>query len=49
MATASLINPETGNVTEYSNDNEIVQFNIPNELITLTVAQSTSLLTGTVN
>ena len=49
MATASLINPETGNVTEYSNDNEIIQFNIPNELITLTVAQSTSLLTGTVN
>lgn len=48
-ATASLINQETGNITEYSNDNEIVQFNIPNEMISLSVAQSTSLLTGTVN
>lgn len=48
-STASLINPETGNITEYSNDNEIVQFNIPNELIELSVAQSSSLLTGTVN
>ena len=48
-STASLINKETGNITEYSNDNEIVQFNIPNELITLSVAQSSSLLTGTGN
>lgn len=48
-STASLINKETGNVTEYSNDNEIVQFNIPNELISLSVAQATSLLTGTGN
>lgn len=48
-STASLINKETGNITEYSNDNEIVQFNIPNELIELSVAQASSLLTGTGN
>jgi hypothetical protein len=48
-STASLINKETGNITEYSNDNEIVQFNIPNELIELSVEQATSLLTGTGN
>lgn len=45
-AAAGLINKETGNITEYSNDNEIVQFTIPNELINLSVAQSSSLLTG---
>jgi len=43
----TLINSDTGNITEYSNDNEIVQFTIPNELINLSVAQSSSLLTGT--
>lgn len=41
----SLIDPETGNITEYTNDNEIVQFNIPNEEIELTVAYDSSLLT----
>jgi hypothetical protein len=46
-STETLINSDTGNITEYSNDNEIVQFTIPNELINLTVAQSSSLLTGT--
>ena len=46
-STLSLINRETGNITEYSNDNEIVQFNIPNELIELSVEQASSLLTGT--
>jgi hypothetical protein len=46
-AAATLIDPETGNITNYSNDNEIVQFNIPNELIELRVAQNSSLLTGT--
>jgi hypothetical protein len=46
-ATKSLIDPETGNITNYSNDNEIVQFNIPNETIKLSVAQASSLLTGT--
>lgn len=46
-AAASLIDPETGNITNYSNDNEIVQFNIPNEMINLSVAQYSSLLTGT--
>lgn len=48
-SSASLINRDTGNITEYSNDNEIVQFNIPNELINLSVAQASSLLTGTGN
>lgn len=42
----TLINGDTGNITEYTNDNEIVQFTIPNELINLSVAQSSSLLTG---
>ena len=46
-ATRNIIDPATGNVTNYSNDNEIVQFNIPNEKIELYVAQSSSLLTGT--
>lgn len=40
-----LIDPETGNITNYTNDNEIVQFNIPNELINLSVAYDSSLLT----
>ena len=40
-----LIDPDTGNITNYSNDNEIVQFNIPNELINLKVAYDSSLLT----
>jgi len=44
---ATLIDPVTGNITNYSNDNEIVQFNIPNEMINLSVAQYSSLLTGT--
>lgn len=48
-STASLINKDTGNITEYSNDNEIVQFNIPNEMIELSIAQASSLLTGTGN
>lgn len=43
--TLALIDPETGNVTKYTNDNEIVQFNIPNEAIELTVAYDSSLLT----
>lgn len=46
-STASLIDPETGNITEYSNSNEIVQFNIPNELINISVAQYTSLVSST--
>lgn len=46
-AAATLIDPDTGNITNYSNDNEIVQFNIPNEMINLSVAQYSSLLTGT--
>ena len=46
-AAATLIDPVTGNITNYSNDNEIVQFNIPNEMINLSVAQYSSLLTGT--
>ena len=46
-ATKNIIDPVTGNVTNYSNDNEIVQFNIPNEKIELYVEQSSSLLTGT--
>jgi hypothetical protein len=41
----ALIDPETGNITGYTNDNEIVQFNIPNEEIELTVAYDSSLLT----
>jgi hypothetical protein len=41
----ALIDPDTGNVTHYTNDNEIVQFNIPNEEIELTVAYDSSLLT----
>ncbi|WP_173468438.1 hypothetical protein [Fibrobacter succinogenes] len=41
----ALIDPETGNITNYTNDNEIVQFNIPNEEIELTVAYESSLLT----
>lgn len=41
----SLIDPDTGNITGYTNDNEIVQFNIPNEEIELTVAYDSSLLT----
>lgn len=41
----ALIDPETGNVTGYTNDNEIVQFNIPSEEIELTVAYDSSLLT----
>jgi hypothetical protein len=41
----ALIDPETGNVTNYTNDNEIVQFNIPNEEIELTVAYDSSLRT----
>ena len=40
-----LIDPETGNITGYTNDNEIVQFSIPNEQIELTVAYDSSLLT----
>ena len=47
IAASALIDPETGNILHYSNDNEIVQFNIPNELIELRVAQNSSLLTGT--
>ena len=43
--TRALIDPETGNVTNYTNDNEIVQFNIPSEEIELTVAYDSSLLT----
>ena len=43
--TLALIDPDTGNVTNYTNDNEIVQFNIPNENIELTVAYDSSLLT----
>jgi len=41
----ALIDPETGNITGYTNDNEIVQFNIPSEEIELTVAYESSLLT----
>ena len=41
----ALIDPDTGNVTNYTNDNEIVQFNIPSEEIELTVAYDSSLLT----
>jgi hypothetical protein len=41
----ALIDPETGNITNYTNDNEIVQFNIPSEDIELTVAYESSLLT----
>lgn len=41
----ALIDPETGNITGYTNDNEIIQFNIPNEEIELTVAYDSSLLT----
>ena len=41
----ALIDPETGNITKYTNDNEIVQFNIPSEEIELTVAYDSSLLT----
>jgi hypothetical protein len=41
----ALIDPETGNITNYTNDNEIVQFNIPSEEIELTVAYDSSLLT----
>jgi hypothetical protein len=41
----ALIDPDTGNVTRYTNDNEIVQFNIPSEEIELTVAYDSSLLT----
>ena len=41
----NLIDPDTGNITGYTNDNEIVQFNIPNEEIELTVAYDSSLLT----
>ena len=41
----ALIDQETGNITKYTNDNEIVQFNIPSEEIELTVAYDSSLLT----
>lgn len=41
----ALIDPETGNITNYTNDNEIVQFNIPSEEIELTVEYDSSLLT----
>lgn len=44
-STQSLIDPVTGNVTNFSNDNEIVQFVVPNEAINLTVAYESSLLT----
>lgn len=42
-STATLIDPSTGNVTNFSNDNEIVQFTIPNETINLSVAYESSL------
>ena len=41
----ALIDPDTGNITKYTNDNEIVQFNIPSEEIELTMAYESSLLT----
>ena len=45
LTSQALIDPETGNITNYTNDNEIVQFNIPSEEIELTVAYDSSLLT----
>lgn len=42
---ASNLIDENGNVTRYSNDNEIVQFVIPSEDIGLSVAYDSSLLT----
>lgn len=42
--TSGLID-ENGNITKYSNDNEIVQITIPSDLINLTVAYESSLLT----
>jgi len=43
--TMALIDPDTGNITNYTNDNEIVQFNIPSDGISLTVAYDSSLRT----